>query len=266
MPGSDPSEHPFVRALDDVIAAYSLMRECGVKALPVDPGAWAAFAAPSPAQAMPRVPPPAQAERPAPGGAPADTPADRDAAMGLLRDDLRACRACAYGAAEGRLLGQGPAYNPDVALVNGAALEGGDPVAVGSRLEGEAGALLDRMLAAIGLARPALYVTHALKCPVSGRPPAEALRACSAHLRRELALVNPRAIVLLGPVAARAVHGSGASAIGTVGQWGLLGRIPTIALHHPMRLLLAGDALSVNLKRENWAALQALRDRLRRTP
>ena len=45
MPGSDPSGHPFVRALDDVIAAYSLMRECGVKTLPVDPGAWAAFAA-----------------------------------------------------------------------------------------------------------------------------------------------------------------------------------------------------------------------------
>lgn len=263
MPDSDPHEHPFVRTLDDVIAAYTLMREEGVKTLPVDPAVWAAFAAPTPAQTMPQVPPPAQAARPAPAGA--DTPEARAAAVEALREDLRVCRACAYGAAEGRLFGVGPAYNPDVAIVNGAALVGDDPVALGSRLEGEAGALLDKMLGAIGLARASLYVTPALKCPVSGRPPAEALRACGARLRRELTLVNPRAVILLGPVAARAVHQTGASAIGTVGQWGLLGRIPTIALHHPMRLLMAGDALATDLKRQNWAALQALRDRLRRT-
>ena len=37
MPDSDPREHPFVQTLDDVIAAYTLMREEGVKTLPVDP-------------------------------------------------------------------------------------------------------------------------------------------------------------------------------------------------------------------------------------
>ena len=39
--------------------------------------------------------------------------------------------------------------------------------------------------------------------------------------------------------------------------------IPTITLHHPMRLLMAGPGLADPLKRENWAALQALRARLR---
>ena len=45
MPDSDPREHPFVRTLDDVIAAYTLMREEGVKTLPVDPAVWAAWGA-----------------------------------------------------------------------------------------------------------------------------------------------------------------------------------------------------------------------------
>ena len=258
MPGSET--HPLVAALDDAISALTALRESGTKPLPVEPDTWRAFAAPTPAQALPRVPEPTRAAR---GGG--DTPEARAAAMEALCETFAACQGCPY-AAEGRARGEGPAYNPDVAVVNGARLEGDDPVALGSRLEGEAGALFDRMFAAIGLARPALYLTPALKCPVRGRPGNAAIRVCANLLRRELALVNPRAIVLLGPVAARAVHPTGVAATGKVGQWSLLGAIPTITLHHPMRLLLAGEALSTPLKRENWAALQALRDRLRQHP
>ena len=141
---------------------------------------------------------------------------------------------------------------------------GDKPVAQGSRLEGESGVLLGKMFAAIGLTPADLYITSALKCLVPGRPETPALRACAAHLRKELLLVAPQAIVLLGAVAAKALFPQGIASTGRVGQWNLFeGRIPTVALHHPMRLVMAGEALSVPLKRENWAALQALRDRLR---
>ena len=53
------------------------------------------------------------------------------------------------------------------------------------------------------------------------------------------------------------------AATGKVGQWSLLGHIPTITLHHPMRLILAGKDLVDPLKRENWNALRALQARLR---
>ena len=263
MPGSEAENHPFVQALGETIAALTYLRESGVKTLPVEPEVWRAFTAPTPAQALPRVPAPAQAERPAPQGAPADTPEARAATLAALRAQIAACRGCDHAADSPRLEGQGPCYNPIVAVVNGAQAPGDDPIAIGSRLEGEAGALFERMFAAIGLARAALYVTPALKCPAAGRPGAAALRVCSAHLRRELTLVNPRAIVLLGPIAARAVHPTGVAATGKVGQWSLLGRIPTITLHHPMRLILAGKELADPLKRENWAALKALQARLR---
>ncbi len=266
MPASDQTEHPFVQALNETIAALTFLREGGVKTLPVEPEAWRAFTAPTPAQAMPHVPPPAQAARPPAAGSPADTPEARAAALAALRAQTAACRGCALAAGEARLTGTGPCYNPAVAVVNGAQLPGDDPIAIGSRLEGEAGALLDKMFGAIGLPRASLYLTPALKCPAAGRPTATALRACAAHLRAELTLVNPRAIVLLGPVAARALHPTGVAATGKVGQWSLLGRIPTITLHHPMRLLLAGERLADPLKRENWTALKALQARLRNAP
>lgn len=161
-------------------------------------------------------------------------------------------------------MGRGEPWGARVAVVNGACLVGNDATAQGSRLEGEAGVLLERMFAAIGLSPADLYITSALKCPVRGRPEGAALRACSAHLRKELLLVAPQAVVLLGPVAAKALYPQGVAATGRVGQWNLLeGRLPTVTIHHPMRLLLLGETLSVPLKRENWAALQSLRDRLR---
>lgn len=263
MPASDPAGHPFVQALDETIAALTFLREGGVKTLPVEPATWRALTAPTPAQAMPRIPPPAQAAHLPAEGRSADTPAAREAALAAFNAQIPACRGCELAAKEGRLKGVGACYNPAVAVVNGAQLPGDDPIAIGSRLEGEAGALLDKMFGAIGLSRTSLYVTPALKCPAAGRPTAAALRACAAHLRAELTLVNPRAIVLLGPVAARTLHPTGVAATGKVGQWSLLGRIPSITLHHPMRLILAGESLADPLKRENWAALKALQARLR---
>lgn len=267
MPGSDVSDHPAVQAIDAAIDALTYLREGGAKLVPVDPAVWRAFIAPPAhvaAHAMPGIPEPARAERVASAAGANDTPAERIAALEVLRRDIAACQGCAYAVPE-RQTGRGQPWGARVAVVNGACLAGDDATALGSRLEGEAGALLERMFSAIGLAPTDLYVTSALKCPVRGRPEASALRACAAHLHRELSLVAPQAVVLLGPVAAKALFPQGVASTGRVGQWNLLeGRIPTVALHHPMRLLLAGETLSVPLKRENWAALQALRERLRR--
>lgn len=265
MPDSEFADHPAVQAIDAAIDALTYLREGGTKLVPVSPEVWRAFVTPpaqATARAMPGVPEPARAERVAATGS-TDTPAERAAAMATLRQDIAMCQGCVYATPE-RLQGRGEPWGARVAVINGACLAGDDATAQGSRLEGEAGVLLEKMFAAIGLTPADLYVTSALKCPVQGRPEAPALRACAAHLRKELLLVAPQAVVLLGPVAAKALFPQGIASTGRVGQWNLLeGRIPTVALHHPMRLLLAGDALSVPLKRENWAALQALRDRLR---
>ena len=90
---------------------------------------------------------------------------------------------------------------------------------------GDAGVLLDNMLAALGLKRLALqgqgtdavsaptepahsaYLTHALQCrPPAGRSPQLAdVSVCRAFLEREIALVRPKVILAMGRLAALAV-------------------------------------------------------------
>lgn len=263
MPDSDFANHPLVAALNDTIDALTAVRESGTKMVPLTEQLWRDLCTPlrpRPAP-LPQLPEPARAERLPADRAP-DTPADRSRAVDLLRAEIAACEHCRYAAAE-RIPAVGSPYNPAIAVVNSPCLSGDSAAACGSRLEGDAGVLLRKMFAAIGLAPDQLYITSALKCPITGKADSAALKHCSDLLRKELKLVRPQVIVLLGAVAARTLYPNGVAATGQVGVWNLLeGSIPTMTLHHPMRLLLLGDELSIPLKRENWSALQAIKKRL----
>lgn len=77
---------------------------------------------------------------------------------------------------------------------------------------GDAGRLLDNMLRAVGRSRSgqgaqAAYVAHVLKCrPPSSRNPQPAeVALCAQYLARQVALVQPRVIVAMGPLAAQAL-------------------------------------------------------------
>jgi len=87
------------------------------------------------------------------------------------------------------LIGEGPGQEED---------RQGEPFV------GRAGQLLDRMLAAIGLARQQVYIANIVKCrpPNNRNPEADEAAACAAYLARQIALVQPRLIVSLGGVAA----------------------------------------------------------------
>jgi DNA polymerase len=95
----------------------------------------------------------------------------------------------------------------------------------GTAFVGDAGVLLDNMLAALGLKRLALqgegggaesvptepahsaYLSHALQCrPPAGRSPQLAdVLVCRAFLEPEIALVRPKVILAMGRLAALAV-------------------------------------------------------------
>ncbi len=262
----DPTQHPLVQALDETINALNYLREGGTKTVDISPAVWSAFVRPpqqvTEARAMPTLPETTRAEQ---GQAQGDTPELRQTAFNALNATISQCNKCPYAAAT-RATGQGEIYHPQVAIINGANLTGDTPVAQHSRLEGEAAALLEKMFDAIGVKLSQCYLTPALKCSVPRAPTSDALQLCAAHLRQELRLVCPKAIVLLGPTAAKSLFTSGIAATGKVGQWALLNvgniSIPAITIHHPARILMLDNVLSVTLKRENWAALQALRTRL----
>lgn len=81
-----------------------------------------------------------------------------------------------------------------------------DDLADGGLLAGEAGRLFDRMLAAIGLERPAVHLASlCAKRPTAGRVPPTDEERLAAIVRHHIALVAPRAVLLLGNAASRAI-------------------------------------------------------------
>src|SRR5687767_5273417 len=82
---------------------------------------------------------------------------------------------------------------------------GADEDALGDPFVGQAGRLLDNMLAAIGLDRGEnVYIANIVKCrpPGNRNPEPDEAAKCEAYLQRQIALVKPKLIVALGRVAA----------------------------------------------------------------
>lgn len=86
---------------------------------------------------------------------------------------------------------------------------GADEDAQGEPFVGPAGLLLNRMLAAIGLAREDVFIANILKCrpPDNSNPTPEQAEQCRGHLERQLELLEPKVILALGAVAARNLLG-----------------------------------------------------------
>jgi DNA polymerase len=73
----------------------------------------------------------------------------------------------------------------------------------GEPFVGEAGTYLNQLLEKIGLERSQVYITNIVKCrpPDNRNPKTAEMDSCAAFLERQLALIKPDLIVLLGRVA-----------------------------------------------------------------
>lgn len=110
---------------------------------------------------------------------------------------------------------------------------------------GKTGLLLDRMLAAIGLDRANLLLTNVVpwRPPGNRSPSGPEMEICRPFIERQVALAEPKALLLLGNFTARFFFG-GTGTIHTLrGQWRDVacghGIVPAIATLHPQELLNA---------------------------
>ncbi len=86
---------------------------------------------------------------------------------------------------------------------------GADEDAAGQAFVGRSGRLLDRMMAAAGLDTDQdILIANVVKCrpPGNRAPSADEAVACLPYLRRQIGLVRPRLVILLGATAARHFH------------------------------------------------------------
>jgi DNA polymerase len=117
---------------------------------------------------------------------------------------------------------------------------GADEDAQGEPFVGQAGKLLDSMLAAIDLKRGEnVYVANVVKCrPPGNRNPApEEALACEPFLQRQIELIRPKLIVALGRVAAINLLGRDVSVSSLRGKVLDYKGTPLIVTYHPAYLL-----------------------------
>jgi DNA polymerase len=202
------------------------------------------------ARRPPGAAPPADGPSAATGGGPPAAEQREHAIAAMGWDDLQAavagCTACGlcrsrtqtvFGVgsrtARWMIVGEAPGAEED---------ERGEPFV------GQAGRLLDNMLEAIGRSRRAdaarpVYIANVLKCrpPGNRNPQPEEVGSCEPFLLRQLALVQPALVLVMGRFAAQSVLRSEAavSALrGRVHRLPVGGRdLPAVVTYHPAYLL-----------------------------
>ena len=74
---------------------------------------------------------------------------------------------------------------------------------------GQAGKLLDRLLAGVQLRREDVYIANVLKCRPPGNrdPQPDEIEACEPHLFRQIELIQPKVVATLGNFATKLLSG-----------------------------------------------------------
>ncbi len=129
----------------------------------------------------------------------------------------------------------------------------------GEPFVGRAGQLLNSMLRAIGLAREQVYIANMLKCrpPKNRDPAAGEVAECSPYLDRQVELVQPKIMLVVGRIAAQNLLettvplGRLRLKVHTYGP----AKVPVVVTYHPAYLLRAPAD-----KRKAWDDLQFARE------
>jgi DNA polymerase len=159
-----------------------------------------------------------------------------------LSQSIVACRACPLCAARKQaVVGVGGA-NADWLFIGEG--PGAEEDARGEPFVGQAGKLLDAMLASIDIERgEQAYIANAVKCrpPGNRTPEASEIAACKPYLERQIELLQPKLIVLLGKTAVQSLLGENGSlsALRAGAQRYRSGgrEIPIVVTYHPAYLL-----------------------------
>ena len=155
-----------------------------------------------------------------------------------LKQQVPACTAC--GLHESRtqtVFGVGD-ENADWMLIGEA--PGAEEDRLGDPFVGQAGRLLDNMLAAIDLKRGEnVYIANVLKCrpPGNRNPEPDEVARCTPFLKRQIALVQPKLIIAMGRFAAQTLLASDASISSMRGKVYRYEGVPLVVTYHPAYLL-----------------------------
>lgn len=163
-----------------------------------------------------------------------------------LRAQVRACQACPLAHTRRQTVFGSGSERGRWALIGEA--PGAEEDQQGEAFVGMAGQLLDQMLASMGWHRSTdLFIANVVKCrpPGNRNPSAAECAACASYLHAQLKLLNPRAVLILGRIAAQQLLGLQASIAAlrgkpqqlTIGDGHAAMVVPALVSYHPAYLL-----------------------------
>ena len=179
-----------------------------------------------------------------------------------LKDILEKFEGCGLkSTAASTVLGEGNS-NAKIMLIGEA--PGADEDRIGKPFVGKCGKLLDKMLNAIGLDRNECYITNILpwRPPGNRAPTDDELAICLPFLKRQIELIKPKFILLLGGIALKSVMDTTDSISRTRGKWQtytlITGEnIDVLATFHPSYLLRSSQQ-----KSKAWTDLIRLKNKI----
>ena len=162
--------------------------------------------------------------------------------MDTLKAECLACTRCELCATRTNVVfGQGV---PDAEVLFVGEGPGQSEDEQGLPFVGRSGQLLEKMLKAIGFDRNECFITNVLPWrPPGNRTPTEGeIAVCLPFLKRQINLVSPEAIMILGGSAANALLDNGEPISRMRGKWLEYkksdgGKVPVLASFHPAYLL-----------------------------
>lgn len=122
---------------------------------------------------------------------------------------IRRCRECKKGKIGLAVPGEG---NPCTKIVFVGEAPGREEAKVGRPFVGRSGQLLTQLLTKIGIKREKVFITSPVKfLPKRGTPTRADIAHGNSHLHKQIEIINPKIIVLLGNTAFTALIGQASS-------------------------------------------------------
>ncbi|AEC02655.1 uracil-DNA glycosylase [Parasphaerochaeta coccoides] len=162
--------------------------------------------------------------------------------LSTLVSSCKNCRLCETRTYT--VFGEGQEEHPVVMVIGEG--PGRDEDLSGRPFVGKGGQYMDRWFAPIGVSRQTnAYIANIVKCrPPGNRDPLpDEVQACIPYLRRQIALVQPRVILLAGAVAAHAILETKEGVGALRGRTFSYMNIPVIVTYHPAGVLRNLDRL-----------------------
>ena len=169
--------------------------------------------------------------------------------------EIKECQKCSLGKSRKNFVFGAGSPNADLMLIGEA--PGADEDLQGIPFVGKAGQLLTKIVEAIGLKREEVYIANILKCrpPQNRDPQPEEVAQCLPYLNRQIEIIKPKVILLLGRVAATTLLETQEPLKSLRGVLHQYQGIDVYVTYHPAALLR-----NAQWKKPTWEDFKLIRD------